>query len=391
MFFGNTITVLSSGSALGDRVISQNFVGGNGNTLNQISSGSGINILVNTMLFGNGLIASGSNNGLGTGGTAIVGRYNATGSNQETTNETVFVVGTGTAANARRNALHIDSNNNTRITGSVSISGSLTVNGSTVGSTVGFITTGSLTSDQTIGGQLRISGSDTQSLQVGSGQNTAKIAVYNSNNPFLYHNTSNYNSILGNVEGATNGFTTGSQKNMLFTGFYLGFNSGSQNTIIAGGGGANFRSGSNNTIIGGVGNLQFGNNNTYIGTPGPNTLEDNTIRIGRPGLELLVKSGSNATQINGDVQITGSLNVTGGITGSIDKTGLITTGSFGTTQSISGSLILNNVTGNTLIVSGGFIDPDTGEITPSFRAQGVFQLDDITYSVGPDTYTVPSP
>jgi hypothetical protein len=186
----------------------------------------------------------------------------------------------------------------------------------------GLITTGSLSDDQTITGQLRISGSNSQGLQIGAGNSTAKINVFNSINPFLYHNTDNYSTVIGQTEGSNNGFTTGSEKNLLFTGFYLAFNSGSNNTVVAGGGG-NFRSGSNNTIISQFGNLQFGNNNTYIGTGGPNALEDDTLRIGAGGNQILLKSGSNALQIGSDTQITGSLLVSNGatITGSLDVKG----------------------------------------------------------------------
>ena len=474
---GHTLTISGSGTQL-SKGISQNIVVGSSNELNIIVSGSNA-FVTNTGIIGLNLIVSGSNGGVGAGGSTFVGRFNATGSLQESTNETVFVVGTGTGASGRRNALRIDSNNNSQFTGSVQISGSLSVNGvavsndrnglittgsiggtqsiigtlntfnlnstrqnlgeylsftgsrftpnvltsvdlentnqtqfvfnqlhlgdsltgtqlklntnkasnftevalntrysgqsdasvtlqnnNTGASTLtinakttniqngslnvqlgitgslngnadtattasfalnananrnGLITTGSISNVQTIAGGLNISGSDTQYLKVGAGDSTLKIGVLNSSNPFLYTNTNNYSTVIGNCEGSNNGFTTGSEKNMIFTGFYLAFNSGSQNTVISGGGG-NFRSGSSNTIIGGPGSLQFGNNNTYIGVGTNNTIESDTIRIGRTGLglPLFLKSGNDALQINGDTQITGSLLITGNITGSLN-------------------------------------------------------------------------
>jgi hypothetical protein len=102
-------------------------------------------------LLGQALIVSASHTSATVGGTVIVGRFNATGSLQESSQETVFVVGTGTAAGLRRNALRIDNNNNSNFTGSVNISGSLTSNGNVLvtGSlnvTSGFINTGSFES-----------------------------------------------------------------------------------------------------------------------------------------------------------------------------------------------------------------------------------------------------
>ena len=330
----NTINFGGNPSTNVARSIGDSLIGGIGNTVSMEQTGSNIGGTYDTILFGNQLFITGSNTNTTSGGSAFFGRFNATGSLQESTQDAVFVVGTGNSGGLRRNAIHVDSNSNIRFTGSLQVSGSLQVNGLNVvtGSVDrnGLITTGSITTDQTIAGQLRISGSDTQTFQVGSGQNAAKIGVYNSNNPFLYHNTSTYNSILGNVEGANNGFTTGSEKNMIFTGFYLAFNSGSNNSIIAGNGSAAFRSGSNNTIIGSVGALEYGNYNTYIGSAGPNTLEDYTIRFGRPGYELFKQSGSAALQVNSDTQITGSLTVanldlvTGSYFVTTDSTGKLT-------------------------------------------------------------------
>ena len=216
------------------------------------------------------------------GGSVFVGRFNATGSLQESSENAVFVVGTGVSNSSRRNAIHVDSNNNIRLTGSVLISGS-----------------------------LQVSGSASQPFQILAGTDTAQINVLNAG-PAFYRNANTYNTVIGNAKGIEDGFT--GSNNLLFTGFFLGFKSGSNNTVISGQGGANFISGSNNTILGNVGNLGFGNNNTYLGSIGSNpTLENDTLRIGVGGNLLLIKSGSNALQIGSDTQVTGSLGVTGNV------------------------------------------------------------------------------
>ena len=384
IFGGGGQTIIISGSGVqGQKGVHQNIVVGAGNELNIITSGSQ-SFLSNTSILGVNLIVSGSNTGINTGGSTFVGRNNATGSNQETTNDTIFVVGTGTSSGARRNALRIDNNNNSNFTGSVNISGSLVLNGSTITSSDrnGLITTGSITNVQTIAGGLNISGSDTQYLKVGAGDNTLKIGILNSSNPFLYSNTLNYSTVIGNVEGSNNGFTTGSEKNMLFTGFYLAFNSGSQNTVISGGGGQ-FRSGSSNVIIGSPGNLEFGNNNTYIGIGTNSTIESETIRIGRNGLgtPLFLKSGNDALQIGGDTQITGSLTVSN----LLDvKDSAIITGSLNVSNSatISGSLLVTDKINNLKIWTGSLNSNSIGIGNNTLNSQTGSSLNNIAIGGG---------
>jgi cytoskeletal protein CcmA (bactofilin family) len=155
----NVLTVSGSNSA-NRRTFDYNTILGSGNRVNSDYATSSAGHLVATALIGQNLIVSASNTSATVGGTVIVGRYNATGSNQEGSQETVFAVGTGTADNARRNAIHIDNNGNTELTGSVTISGSLQVNGSNVvtGSVEtnrnGLINTGSF-----LGAEQAISGS----------------------------------------------------------------------------------------------------------------------------------------------------------------------------------------------------------------------------------------
>ena len=158
IFGGGSNTILLSGSYVqGNRSVANNISVGALNELNIINSGSAGHI-ANTALFGLGLIVSGNLAGTGNGGSTFVGRYNAIGSNQETLNEAVFVVGTGTGGGSRRNAIHVDSNNNIRLTGSVSISGSLTLNGVAVGGADrnGLITTGSFGGLQVMSSSLLV-------------------------------------------------------------------------------------------------------------------------------------------------------------------------------------------------------------------------------------------
>ena len=109
------------------------IIGGNNNIVSMEQTGSSVANLGSTLIYGNGLVVTGSHTSVTTGGSTFVGRWNATGSLQDSSQDTVFVVGTGTAAGSRRNALHIDINNNTRITGSLLISGSVNITGSVQG------------------------------------------------------------------------------------------------------------------------------------------------------------------------------------------------------------------------------------------------------------------
>jgi hypothetical protein len=465
----NTITISGSNTA-NRRTLQNNLIVGRSNVINSLHSGSSAGHMVSTMVLGQELIVSASNTSTTVGGSTFVGRYNATGSLQESSQDAVFVVGTGTGAGSRRNAIHVDSSGSIRMTGSVliaaplnfghqpslvigsfsqnqaaanitgsvgvsgsiNVSGSLFVNGvdisagasgssgtsgtsgqngssgtsgqngssgtSGVGDISGLITTGSFGVSQTISGSLLLStgpnagqptpfviqpfsnsssaavitgsvlisgslllngdtvtsinrnglittGSNADNeqyitgglyisssgnfnkpgLTIKSGPNEGKIGVENGN--FLYRNSSTYNTVIGDVSGisVSTPFTSGSEKNLLFTGFNLGFLSGSNNTVIAGAGGANFISGSNNTILGGVGNLQFGNGNLIIGGGITSTLMENVISIGTSNSpNLLYKSGS-VVQMGYPTQVTGSLNATtvSSATGYQDITGTV--------------------------------------------------------------------
>jgi hypothetical protein len=152
----HNIYVSGSQSSNVTRTIGDNLIGGRSNVVSSSFVSSSNSNLTSTIIYGNNLAVSGSH--IGNGGSAFFGRFNATGSLQESTEDTVFVVGSGTGAGARRNALRIDNNSNSSFTGSVNISGSLTLNGSSVGDRTGLITTGSIGGAQTITGSLAVSG-----------------------------------------------------------------------------------------------------------------------------------------------------------------------------------------------------------------------------------------
>ena len=156
LFNGSTLTLVVSGSNTANRrTFNSNLITGRSNEINSNQSGSSAGHLVATALLGQNLIVSASNTSTTSGGTVIVGRFNATGSLQESAQDTVFVVGSGASAGARRNSLKIDSSGNTELTGSVGVTGSF--------KSIGDVQiTGSLNvsgSSNFIGGDVNISGS----------------------------------------------------------------------------------------------------------------------------------------------------------------------------------------------------------------------------------------
>ena len=133
LFNGSTLTLVVTGSNTANRrTFNSNLITGRSNEINSNQSGSSAGHLVATSLLGQNLIVSASNTSTTSGGTVIVGRFNATGSLQESAQDTVFVVGSGASAGARRNSLKIDSSGNTELTGSVNVTGSMGVIGNTI-------------------------------------------------------------------------------------------------------------------------------------------------------------------------------------------------------------------------------------------------------------------
>ena len=485
MFLGNNNFIYLSGSnTSGTRGVLQTFIGGNENIVSSSNVGGTATLLTNTMIYGNNLMVSASNITSTNGGSTFVGRFNATGSLQESSENAVFVVGTGTAANARRNALHIDSNNNTRITGSVLISGSLSVNGVPIsggGDRNGLITTGSATTypTQTINGTLQISsgslfargrntsannlaygelalesittagsntglgnnalrsatsgggnlavggsalsnmttgqdnigignqallnnisgssntaigantlqnnvadnnlaiGKDTlklnttgnQNLGIGNGALTTNVSGSNNvaiGNLSLQNSVSSFNVALGAAALSAN--TTGEKNIGIGQSAFQANTIGEYNTAIGWNSGVNNLTGSTNTIIGaqalesninGSGNVAIGyaagynstgSNGFYVGNENYGGLNDEQNKS-------MMYGEFNNTTANQTLQINAKLTVTGGITGSYDKTGLITTGSNTTNQSITGSVdIVGNFPGDpgkTFVIRSG--------------------------------------
>jgi hypothetical protein len=348
---GNVITVSGSNSSA-RRTFSNNAIIGQGNTINSTQVGTNVGNLASAVILGENLIMSASftSSAAGNGGSVIVGRYNATGSLQESSADAVFVVGTGTGAAARRNAIHIDSNNNTRITGSVSISGSLQLNGSNVVTDkIGLITTGSNTPgvlySQVISGSLQITGSI---FNRGAGNQQNNLAYGEES---LYANTTGYNNtalgyraLYANTTGTTN---TSIGANTLLTNV-----SGSSNVAI-GDNALRFNVSSNNTAIGSTAlyNNTLGNGNLAIGTVAltNNTTGNANLAIGFNSLQNNVSGSANVAIGQNALNQTKSDNNVG-----IGNSSLLNN-SIGTSNlALGASTLLNNTTGNNNIGIGRF-------------------------------------
>jgi hypothetical protein len=322
--FGGISNVLTvSGSNSGTRrAFGQNIIYGRSNEVNSIYSGSFTGgHLVATSILGQNLIVSASHTSTTTGGSTFVGRFNATGSLQESSQETVFVVGTGTGAGSRRNALRIDSNNNSNFTGSVNISGSLNITGSLNAASItgslqgtasfatnfdktGLITTGSLSENtQNITGSVIITGSlyvtnkindlkiwtgsafvnsigiGTNTLQSQSGSDASNIAIGNGalatnvtgsgvvaiGGGALGNSVAGFNVAIGGSALGAN--TTGRYNIAIGQSSYQANTVGEGNTAIGWNSGVNNITGSTNTIIGtqALSNNASGSGNVAIG------------------------------------------------------------------------------------------------------------------------------
>jgi hypothetical protein len=274
----NSLTVSGSNSGT-RRTFGQNIIYGRSNEVNSIYSGSFTGgHLVATTILGQNLIVSASHTSTTIGGSTFVGRFNATGSLQESSQETVFVVGTGTNAGNRRNALRIDNNNNSNFTGSVLISGSLNVT-NTINDLK--IWTGSANVNS-----IGIGNSSTLSSQSGSflnniaiGNNALQTNVSGANivaigYSALQNNIASFNVAIGSPSLSSN--TTG-QFNVAIGQSSLQANTiGTSNTAIGYNSMVNNVSGSNNVAIGGSAlqnnlandNLAIGNSSLLRNTTG---------------------------------------------------------------------------------------------------------------------------
>tara|TARA_R110000868_G_scaffold370916_3_gene634439 strand:+ start:8472 stop:11774 length:3303 start_codon:yes stop_codon:yes gene_type:complete len=290
--FGNAIIISGSNTST-RRGFFYNTMIGQSNTINSISSGSAGGHCVATALLGQSLIISGSQAtpGSTTAGTVIVGRYNATGSNQETSVETVFVVGSGTSDSARRNAIHVDSTNNIRMTGSVIISGSIynrgagdSSNNLAYGEQALFVNTtvGGGGYNNTALGYRTLYANTTGRSNTAIGANTMLENVSGTVNVGIGDNALRNNLASNNVAIGT----AASQLNTI----------GSSNVAIGANAMVNNVSGSNNMAIGrsALNNVQS-NNNTGIGGEALNNLTVGTFNtaIGNQAMANTISGSFN--------------------------------------------------------------------------------------------------
>lgn len=131
VFMGTNNLINASGSNTTtsvSRQIQSSALIGSAHTASVVLNGDNSH-LSSTALIGHSLVVTGSSAATTTSvtgsdrGTVIVGRFNA----DVQSGNTVFAVGAGTSVSNRRNALLIDSGSNTTISGSVNMSGSLTI------------------------------------------------------------------------------------------------------------------------------------------------------------------------------------------------------------------------------------------------------------------------
>jgi hypothetical protein len=127
---GPAFYISGSQSSNVTRNFNSNLIGGNNIIVSSSFVSSSNANLNSTLIYGNNLAVSASHTAGTLGGSAFFGRFNMTGSNLEDTQQVVFAVGTGTAANARRTGLLIDSGSNTRISGSLAVNGNSSITGS---------------------------------------------------------------------------------------------------------------------------------------------------------------------------------------------------------------------------------------------------------------------
>ena len=147
---GNNIYFSGSAGGTTLKAFVSNLMAGNSLSASVIYTGGGEQCMLATTVLGHGLNVFGTATinaanpaGLGgkDGGSAFIGRYNATDGNRANTAETVFAVGTGNSGSAgivRKTGFLIDSGSNTFIEGTLNVSGASSLNGN-------LIITGSLT------------------------------------------------------------------------------------------------------------------------------------------------------------------------------------------------------------------------------------------------------
>ena len=412
---------LSGSTAGGARAIGDSFFGGYQNSINSIVSGSNNSSIAATLLYGRGLVIN-ANAPVLTGGSAFVGRFNDTGSLSQT-NDIVFAVGTGTGTSNRRTGLYVTTGSLVGVSGSLDVKGNTIITGSVTATdftgslqgTASFatnalsasfaqnfnlpnyvITTGSQLANQQIQGELKVSGSF--SVRLNETDNIGKIVITNGGN-WLYRNSSNYNTVVGNAAGVDNGFFGSSEKNMIFNGFFTPFATGSNNVIIQGAG-DDFISGSGNIFIGSHGGQAGGSANILLGSTSysSGSIFSDKFELGtQASSRIFHKQGTDPLQIGDDTQVTGSLTVsslstsTGSFVVTTDSTGTLTkaafsdvaavlfsqgqfaqTGTLTAASGVSGSIsydISGSVNGITLVSGSRLTIPTAGVYNIQFSAQ----------------------
>jgi hypothetical protein len=299
---------------------------------------------------GQELIVSASSVAPTQGGTVYVGRFNATGSLQEDANQAIFVVGNGTGAGARSNAIHIESSGNNRMTGSLKVSGS---NHQIVGNTV---ITGSInTSSSTfviLSGSMRMS-NESGSVRIADGTNQAQL---------FFNPTRKVGFFLGqsNMDQTDTqfGITSDSTDNYVMGGNFNSFRSGSNNLML-GIGTISIRSGSNNVILAKATSYTTGSNNLILGSlNGIDEVQDYfNLQLPQSIQPIMFKSGSAPLTVTGSLDVTGDLTISSGSgTNDLFMYGhkMFNVGAFQSTETQSGSAnVSQSISYNTTDYSQG--------------------------------------
>ena len=449
IFAGQGITINTAGapSTNVSRTLVGNIIGGQTVNVSLEANNTDNGGLRNSIVYGQGIIASGSHSATSTtvNSTVMVGRWNGEDNGLADSARTVFAVGTGTGASNRRTGFSIDSGSNVvtsgsfssignvNVTGSLNVSGSnptIKLNGNTSinGVTNVLTVTGSATIQHSVAGQnaltvinstglsqpgLEVQGTTTllgntlisgsalplrivgQSMtNVGlqvtgettlignttiSGSNPLRVGIDNNisviqklgGSQWLYRDGDN-NTVVGNANGVGSGFFPGSEKNMIFNGFATPFATGSNNVFIQGGG-DNFISGSSNVFIGGHNGHAGGSDNLLIGATSysSGSLFDSKFELGTiASPRIFHKQGADPLQIGDDVQVTGSLRVSGDV---MFASGSNTTmGTFALNGGNPGTATVSNtlVTANSLIFLTKQTNTNSGNGTVSVTSKG---------------------
>jgi hypothetical protein len=127
----HTIFVSGSQNTNAPRNIVSNLLGGTSINVSSSIVSSSNAILASTIAYGNNLHLSASHTSGTAGGSAFFGRFNDTGS-LAYSQDIVFAVGTGTAVSTRRTGLWITSGSLVGVSGSMAVTGALSITGSDV-------------------------------------------------------------------------------------------------------------------------------------------------------------------------------------------------------------------------------------------------------------------